>query len=112
MVDFANPIHGKEIDKVTEDDRLWFESNPDRNFRLRHTARFELNGREPFPVENENTYTLVAQAIPGSRFRICIAAFLVMPVEKIAEQELRALFEDIAPKEIQELITYIRSLKK
>jgi hypothetical protein len=37
-------IHSSSIDRACEDNRIWFERNPNRLFRLREAVPFEFNG--------------------------------------------------------------------
>jgi hypothetical protein len=62
------------LEAASEDDRAWFEANPDRHYRVRP----HIPGEWPADALNrlpqgQNWYTVVHQVSPGVRMRLPIS---------------------------------------
>lgn len=107
----ANPIalHGKVIEQVCENDRVWFEQHPCRAFRIRDAVPFEFNAPMATPRVGQTWRTLVARLADGVRMRSPVG----LPVEAInegaADEHLRRLFYPVAP-DAKQLVSKARPI--
>ena len=76
-------------DDASDDDRLWFEDNPGRNYRLRPRKSGELGDES-----HEHTTVLVAQYAPGVRLRRLVRTVGPLPVDHDEQFERLAWFID------------------
>ena len=103
-------IHGKAIDRVSDDDRTWFKNNPGRLYRLRDLMTFEFNN-EPLgePGDGFMWYVLVASPMDGVRIRLPVSFQTGISFEGISEDEmgqdiLAQTFRKIAPEHALKLM--------
>lgn len=75
------------LDATSDGDRLWFEENPDRNFRLRDSTQHEKwTGTHPDEV-------LVCQLQEGARIRVPVMAKKLGRLDLVTEVGCLAVFE-------------------
>jgi hypothetical protein len=98
--DIPRAIHSEAIERACEDDRSWFQRNPDRRFRLREAVRFEFNGPVEAP-EGMMLLALVAQVESGFRFRMPVALPIDNHFSSIDDEQLGAMFMRFAPKHVR-----------
>ena len=98
-------IHGKAIDRVSDNDRAWFRKNPNFFYRLRDLRKFEFNN-EPLgePGIGFAWHMLVANPIDGVRIRLPVSLQAGVSFEGISEDEigqgiLAQIFRRVASKE-------------
>jgi len=98
-------IHGKAIDRVSDNDRAWFRKNPNFFYRLRDLRKFEFNN-EPLgePGVGFVWYVLVANPMDGVRIRLPVSLQADVSFEDISEDEigqdfLAQIFRRVAPTE-------------
>ena len=114
-MDFPDPvfaIHGKAIDGASENDRVWFEQNPDRVHRLRDMIPFENNGPIELPPYGMAWKIIVTQVKSGMRFR----ALVVLPEEWTNEgfddRGIAEIFKKVAPFEAQKILKAVKKERK
>ena len=107
-------IHGKAIERVSDDDRTWFKNNPGRLYRLRDLMKFEFNNM-PLgePGEGFMWSVLVASPMDRVRIRLPVGFQVGISFEGISEDEMGRTFRNVAPEHAQRLManreTKIRS---
>ena len=118
-VDLTGQLPGyvlRAIECASEDDRVWFEEHPTRNWRLRDMRRFEFVDEDDVMPEGWTQRVVVIQHAPGYRQRwACII------VEDIAnsgeagepsEATIRKWFRRHASSEEQQLAVEWRRLAR
>lgn len=108
-------IHEKAVDRASEDDRIWFEANPERHFRIRNPIPYEFNERMPDPTPGFTSRTLVAQMSPGVRLRLPCEVLEYLSNETATDAALKTLFRQIAPEQFKkylEMKKAVRAAKK
>ena len=104
-------IHERVIELATLGDAAWFESNPDRRIRIRNAVPVEFNeaiSRAPIGMV---LYTLVLEAQPGVRMRQPVALSAEVTIEELGDEELFALFVQVAPPEAKGMLKKLRAAK-
>jgi hypothetical protein len=104
-------IHGKAIDEACEDDRVWFEQNENRQFRLREVVPFEFNGPMDEVPTGFRWRVLIAQASEGIRFRMPVALTVLLPTDGATDENLAKLFSQVAPPKIKKLLKKAKKTK-
>ena len=89
-------IHGKAIDLACDDDRVWFEQNPDRLHRVRDMIPFEDNSPMELPPYGTTWRVIVLQIKSGMRVRLMLALPEELPNECIDEKRLAEILKKIA----------------
>ena len=72
-MDVSNPsdaIHRKAIDEASEGDRVWFEQNRGRKYRMRDLVQFENNRPMELPPFGMTWRVVVTEIKEGTRFRL------------------------------------------
>ncbi|WP_052600563.1 hypothetical protein [Microvirga lotononidis] len=108
-------IHDKAIDRASEDDRVWFDANPDRHFRIRDLIPYEFNERMPDPQPGFTLRTFVAQMSPGVRLRLPCEILDYLTNETATDAALKTLFRQIAPVQFKQYLQMkkgVRAAKK
>jgi hypothetical protein len=95
-------LHQAAVERASEDDRLWFEANPDRKLRLRDAVPMELNGPLPECPPGYSVRTVVVQFRPGVRSRTFIGIRADMPSEGAEDHHIEELIRRYAHPEAQE----------
>src|SRR4051794_14809898 len=104
-------IHGKAIDLACEDDRVWFEQNQERGYRLREVEPFEFNGPIGDAPAGMTRRVLVAQAEAGVRFRTPVGLPASLPTEGASDAHLAQIFDQVASPEIKRALELAKHLK-
>ena len=94
-------IHGKAIDKACEDDRIWFEQNVGKRFRLREVVPFEFNGPMGNPPRGMRWRAIIVQLELGVRIRQPIGLPLEAPNEGASQEQLEKLFIKVVPEALR-----------
>lgn len=76
---------GSPMSVASEDDRLWFEKNPKRRFRLRLAVDGEWAAPPPTLPVGARLYSAVHQVAPGARMRRPVWAVLFAPMVEPGE---------------------------
>lgn len=86
------------MDRVSEQDRLWFKARPRRNMRVREYVPGELPLWTP-PVRSPDIkpYTIVQRIGDGARMRSATWARLVKAPEDMNDKEIWAMREAAQP---------------
>lgn len=104
-------IHERMIELATLGDAAWFESNPDRRIRIRNAVAMEFNDDiEPSP-SGMRVQTLVLEAQPGVRMRHPVALSSAVEIDALGDEELFALFMQVAPSTAKDALKKLRSTK-
>jgi hypothetical protein len=90
-------IHSKAIDLACEGDRVWFEQNPDRLYRLRDAVPFENNGPLELPPYGMAWRIIVTQIRDGARFRMLVALPESLQTTGLDDKPLATLFKQAWP---------------
>jgi len=93
--------HADDVERITAEDRAWFEAHPDRSFRLRFSSAAEVweaqqfNG--PLPPGTECLVTAVRR-LPGMRvrFHTPMKGLRARP-EDVTEKDCREFFLSLFP---------------
>lgn len=91
----VDAIHGKAIDRACNDDRLWFEANAEREFRLRDPVPFEFNGPVETPPKGSTWRVLVKQVKLGVRLRLPVALPIEAHTQGAEDRHLRPLYKQL-----------------
>jgi hypothetical protein len=100
---FIHSIHSKAIDRACENDRKWFEDNPERICRLRSAMPYEFNGPVDDPPEGSSWRALVTQIEPGMRVRAQVA----LPTEirnEADDRQIASIAMPLLPEHLQRLL--------
>lgn len=79
-------------DRVSENDRLWFEARPGRQYRARPWVKGES---PPWDWGSGEPYTIIRSARPGFRFR-AFTGWRGPPLEMAPETILETVWRDLA----------------
>jgi len=104
-------IHERVIELATLGDAAWFESNPDRRIRIRNAVPMEFNAAMRQPPVGMVLHTLVLEAQPGVRMRQPVALSANVAIEELGDEELFALFVQVAPPEAKGMLKKLRAAK-
>jgi hypothetical protein len=110
-MDTPNPpyaIHGKAIDEASEGDRIWFEQNPGRRYRLRNFIQFENNGPHELPPFGTTWRVVVTLIREGVRFRMPVALPADLPNEGATDEHLAAIVDQAAPPDFKKVLKAAR----
>ena len=99
------------IEIVSQGDAAWFEQQPDRRIRMRNAVTMEFNTNLGEPPVGMSWRALVVEAQPGARVRQPIALPISVENDSLEEQELFALFVQVAPPEAKSIIDRLRKIK-
>ncbi|MCD2325019.1 hypothetical protein LQ953_13425 [Sphingomonas sp. IC-56] len=99
------------IEIVSQGDAAWFEEQPDRRIRMRNAVAMEFNTNLGEPPVGMSWRALVVEAQPGARARQPIALPISVENGSLNEQELFALFVQVAPPEAKAIIDRLRRVK-
>ena len=94
--------HSAAIDAVTDDDRQWFENNPDRTLRLRPSADAEIAFHERCGFNERfgaNCYTFVKRIMPGWRVRAPFRTHTIHRPDNYTEAACEVLLAEIAEQQ-------------
>ena len=100
----ADPIFREAVDRASESDRIWFELNPSRLFRIRDVMPYEDIGPTIAPPDGTGWRTLTVQLEPGSRLRAILAVPAELDNEDADDQQLAAIFMALAPEPFRKLV--------
>jgi hypothetical protein len=94
------PMHprGDELDRLMDEDRLWFEAHPDRNYRARFAVPVELFDLDRFDgglsAKTVAVVTAVKRLGPGLRARnICQYSQLFRHPDSWSDHDIAPIFE-------------------
>ena len=104
-------IHERVIELATLGDAAWFEDNPDRRIRIRNAVAMEFNAAMSQPPVGMVLYTLVLEAQPGVRMRQPVALSVEVAIDEFGDEELFALFVQVAPSEAKGILKKLRTTK-
>nr|WP_294813664.1 hypothetical protein [uncultured Sphingomonas sp.] len=104
-------IHERMIELATLGDAAWFESNPDRRIRIRNAVPMEFNENIGPSPTGMIQHTLVLEAQPGVRMRQPVALSTAVAIEALGDDELFALFMQVAPDGAKDALKKLRSTK-
>lgn len=104
-------IHERAIELATLGDAAWFESNPERRIRIRNSVPTEFNEGISPPPSGMLVRTLVLEAQPGARLRQPVALPADVVIDELGDEELFALFVQVAPPEAKDLLKKLRITK-
>jgi hypothetical protein len=110
-MDILNPpdaIHGKSIDEASEGDRIWFEQNPHRRYRIRDLIQFENNGPMELPPFGMTWRVVVTEIKKGVRFRMPVGLPAELPNEGADDAQLAALLDELAPPDFKKVLKAAR----
>lgn len=85
-------IHSKAIEKACEDDRAWFESNPEKTYRIRDMVPFEANQALGPAPSGSSWRTVVALLGEGVRARTFVTLPIAMRNEGASQKNLADLW--------------------
>jgi hypothetical protein len=95
-------IHGKAIDLACEDDRLWFDWNSDREYRLREVLPHEFDGQGT-PPQGLTWRVLVVQISNEIRVRTPAALPSELATMGADDDYLAEIFKQVAPENVQKV---------
>lgn len=107
----AMALQERLIEIVSQGDAAWFEQQPDRRMRMRNAVAMEFNANLGEPPVGMSWRALVVEAQPGARVRQPIALPTSVKNDSFEEQELFALFVQVAPPEAKDIIDRLRRVK-
>jgi hypothetical protein len=91
-------IHRRQIIQAIDDDREWFELNPERRFRLRPLIHYEFN-RAPSALSDGWAWrVLVDQNLAGIRVRIPVWVPVLLPREGATDEHLNTIYHQLSSK--------------
>jgi hypothetical protein len=105
-------VHRKQIVRAVEDDRNWFEKNPERRFRLRKLIPYELNGPTSPLSDGLSWRVLVDQNLIGTRVRIPVWVPVLLPNEGAEDEHLAAIYKQLSSKTIDSAVAATEALKR
>ena len=93
-------LHSAALDRASDDDRIWFEQHPSRNYRLREMIPFESNDPLWTPPKGSAWLTVTRQIEPGVRLRTFIHGprFMLDAPEADDDEKLSELFKWAMPE--------------
>jgi hypothetical protein len=104
------------IEQLIETDRVWFEQNPDRQHRVRHTGEAELADMETRERKLMRAppdcrwFTIVRNVLPGHRIRIFATHFDDAETGlDVSEDFAREAFDALAHPGVQNLEAAMRA---
>jgi hypothetical protein len=89
--------HQQAVALATEADRVWFEQNAGREFRLRDPMALEFNGPLGAPGRGFTWRVLVARLKDGARLRFPVSLTVDLHNDGAKDGHLAILFEQVAP---------------
>ena len=104
-------VHEKVIELVTLGDAAWFENNPERRIRIRNAVPMEFNAAISQPPVGMALRTMVLEAQAGVRMRQPVALSAEVTIEELGDEELFALFVQVAPPEAKGMLKKLRAAK-
>ena len=104
-------IHGRVIELATLGDAAWFEKNPDRRIRIRNAVPREFNEDIDGSSAGMLQRTLVLEAQPGVRLRQPVALPAEVEIDELGDDQLFALFMQVAPSEAKNALKRLRATK-
>lgn len=100
MIDNITFLHQKAVEAASEGDRIWFEQNPDRSYRLRDPLPMEMNGPLPDVPLGYDVRIVVSQITSGVRTRTVIGLRADVPNEGAEDHHIAELFRRYAPEQV------------
>jgi hypothetical protein len=94
--------HGNAVDVACEDDRLWFDWNSNRDYRLREVLPDEFAKLGVLP-HGMAWRVLVIQINREVRVRTPIAHPIEIPTEGADDDYLAQIFKQAAPESVQKI---------
>ncbi len=110
-MDVSNPsdaIYRKAIDEASEGDRVWFEQNRGRKYRMRDLVQFENNRPMELPPFGMTWRVVVTEIKEGTRFRVALALPAEIPNEGTNDAQLAALVDQVAPADFKKVLKAAR----
>ncbi|RYY27338.1 MAG: hypothetical protein EOP62_07110 [Sphingomonadales bacterium] len=104
-------IYERMIELATLGDAAWFESNPNRRIRIRNAVPMEFNEDIGHSQTGMVQHTLVLEAQPGVRMRQPVALATAVEIEALGDDELFAIFMQVAPDGAKDALKKLRSTK-
>lgn len=104
-------LNEKIIEIATQGDAAWFEKHPDNRLRMRNAVPMEFNRNLGEAPVGMTWRAIVLEAQPGVRLRQPIALPMGGGNEDMDDQQLLALFIQVAPPEAKSILTQLRDLK-
>ena len=95
-------IHGEAIDAACEDDRLWFDWNLSRDYRLREVLPSEFAELGALP-DGMVWRVLVVRISHEIRVRTPVAHPIDLPTEGADDDYLAQIFKQAAPENVQKI---------
>jgi hypothetical protein len=95
-------IHGDAVNLACEDDRLWFDWNSDRDYRLREVVLGEFAELGPLP-HGMAWRVLVVQINHEVRVRTPVGHPVNLPIESADDDYLVEIFKQSAPENVQKM---------
>ena len=103
-------LHRKAIIHALQDDRLWFEGNPERRFRLRKLIAYEFNGPTS-PLSDGWTWrVLVDRKLEDARVRIPVWVPVLLPNEGAEDGHLATIYKQLSFKTLDSAVAATAAL--
>jgi hypothetical protein len=93
-----------------DDDRVWFEQNRHRAYRLRDLVPFEFSGPFGAPPECTAWRVLVSRADAGVLFRARVGLPSILPPGGASDANLAVIFDEVVPPELKAMLKTAREL--
>lgn len=108
MPDPIEALHAKAIDAASENDKAWFEANPDRLWRIRDPIPMEMNGPLEPAAPGYTNRMVVAKITDAARARFVIQMEAVVPNEGATDAALERIMFTVFPK----WLTQVRKMRR
>jgi hypothetical protein len=97
-------IHRRQIVRAIDDDREWFEINPERRFRLRSLIPYEFNRATSALSDGWSWRVLVDQNLAGTRIRIPVWVPVLLPKEGATDEHLSTIYHQLSSKTLDSAV--------
>lgn len=104
-------LNEKIIEIATQGDAAWFEKHPDSRLRMRNAVAMEFNRNLGEAPVGMTWRAIVLEAQPGVRMRQPIALPMGVRNDDMDDEQLFALFMQVAPAEAKGMVKQLRGLK-
>lgn len=102
-------------DRLTEiallGDAAWFAEHPERRIRIRKAVASEFDGSAGAAADGAVWHVLVLEAQPGARMRQPVALAAGTATDAMTDEQLFAIFMQVAPPEAMETLRRLRATK-